>query len=106
MCARVGRLAPVLEMLLDEKDGLGFEPNHVTSSGRTLLHIAAEFNNFAAVACLIRQGADLMLRDVEQRLPLHVAAAEATAATVMLLLTEKYMCFDFLETFQNMNQIF
>jgi ubiquitin C-terminal hydrolase len=88
MCARVGRLAPVLEMLLDEKDGLGFEPNHVTSSGRTLLHIAAEFNNFAAVACLIRQGADLMLRDVEQRLPLHVAAAEATAATVMLLLTE------------------
>ena len=87
MCAVQSCLVPILEMLLDEDDGLGVHPN-LASSGQTILHLAAEFDNYAAIGCLIRHGADPLKRDNERRLPVHVAAADATAITVAALLKE------------------
>ena len=85
-CAVRARLAPVLELLLDEEDGLDADPNLATPSGLTPLHLAAEYDNFAAVACLIRHGADPEMREhAFDRQPLHMAASYAAPATVMLL---------------------
>ena len=88
-CAVRARLAPVLELLLDEEDGLDADPNLATPSGLTPLHLAAEYDNFAAVACLIRHGADPEMREhAFDRQPLHMAASYAAPATVMLLVVE------------------
>jgi len=88
-CAVRARLAPVLELLLDEEDGLDADPNLATPSGLTPLHLAAEYDNFAAVACLIRHGADPKMREhAFDRRPLHMAASYAAPATVMLLVVE------------------
>ena len=88
-CSVRPKLAPVLELLLDEEDGLNADPNLATPSGLTPLHLAAEYDNFAAVACLIRHGGDLQAREhAFDRMPVHVAAAYAGPVTVMSLVIE------------------
>mmetsp|Transcript_13737 Transcript_13737/g.40561 ORF Transcript_13737/g.40561 Transcript_13737/m.40561 type:complete len:425 (+) Transcript_13737:210-1484(+) len=88
-CSVRPKLAPVLELLLDEEDGLNADPNLATPSGLTPLHLAAEYDNFAAVACLIRHGGDLQAREhAFDRMPVHVAAAYAGPVTVMSLVVE------------------
>ena len=67
----------------------GADANAPTRYQSTPLHLAAEYDNFAAVACLIRHGGDLQAREhAFDRMPVHVAAAYAGPVTVMSLVVE------------------
>ena len=87
--ARCDRLAPVLELLLDEEDGLNADPNLATPSGLHATHLAAEYDNSRPWPRLIRHGGDLQAREhAFDRMPVHVAAAYAGPVTVMSLVIE------------------
>ena len=58
-----------------------------TGSGKTLLHVAADFNNCAAITLLVREfGADLQWLDDEGNTALHFACMSGCLKAAQLLL--------------------
>jgi ankyrin repeat protein len=70
-----------IELLIDN----GADPNARCRSGKSALHLAAEFLLGDAVDLLLRRGADTNARDRQGRTPLYCALAERNLCTARLL---------------------
>jgi ankyrin repeat protein len=61
--------------------------DRVDCRGRTALHVAAEHRNESAVRALLQAGANSLLRDRLDRLPIHLAAEQGHRDIVILFLS-------------------
>ncbi|KAL2070583.1 hypothetical protein VTL71DRAFT_13609 [Oculimacula yallundae] len=64
--------------------------NQQRLDGKTALHVAAEHRNKLACEALLEAGADYMIRDNNQQLPIHVAAEEGHGSIVRLFLKQPF----------------
>jgi ankyrin repeat protein len=64
--------------------------NQKVREDKTALHVAAEHRNKQACEALLKAGADYMIRDKHQRLPIHVAAEEGHGSIVLLFLNQPF----------------
>lgn len=74
------------ERILDLFLKNGLDINAADKDGKTLLHIAAEKNKFAAAKYLLERGANLNALDSNNQTPLHLAAANGSETTAQLLI--------------------
>ena len=76
-----------LIVLLEQQEGSQIDARALTSSNWTALHVAAAFNNAAAVSALLHFGADPDTHDTDGDTPLITAASVGHTEVVQQLLT-------------------